>query len=161
MDLYLEAVAAASDEPNKDILRLGRRAQMHFRSLYAEDRPGPGVAPLGVFDHLAFVDDRHIVAGLQIQFFRGGRHMGVVLPHVLFFSGGEAAVDPRIQQRLLGLHSQQSQRRKVDAGAGLPQAAESFVGLASVRAAQVQHEMPLHSPGLGIFVLRFEGEQQL
>ena len=97
MDLQLPGVAAALDDADEEVLGLRGGAQVDFRCLNTQNGPGPGIAPLAVGDHLALVDDRHVVDLLQVQLFGGGGHVGVLLPAVLLLAGGEGAVHPGFQ----------------------------------------------------------------
>ena len=51
---------------------LRRGAQMDLRGQHAQNGPGPGVAPLSVGNHLAFVDDGHVVVPPHVQLLGGG-----------------------------------------------------------------------------------------
>ena len=130
----LIGIPAAFDQPQQQVLGLRGGAQVDLRGQDPQDGPGPSVTPLAVGDHLALVDDRHVVGGFQLQFFRCGGHMGVLLPAVLLLAGGQAAVDPCVQQNLLGLQGQQAQGGQIHAGGGLLEPLKASVGLAGVGA---------------------------
>ena len=130
----LIGIPAAFNQTQQQVLGLRGGAQVDLRGQDPQDGPGPSVTPLAVGDHLALVDDRHVVGGFQLQFFRCGGHMGVLLPAVLLLAGGQAAVDPRVQQNLLGLQGQQAQGGQIHAGGGLLEPLKAGVGLAGVGA---------------------------
>ena len=119
MVLDLVAVPAAVDDAPEQMLGLRGGAEMDLRGLHAQNGPRPGVAPVGVGDHLALVDDGHVIAGFQIQLFGRGGDVGVLLPAVLLLAGGEAAIHACVQQCLLGLQGEQAQGGQVDARPGL------------------------------------------
>ena len=110
MNLNLVAVAAALDQTNQQILRFGCGAQMDLRRQYAQNGAGPGVTPLPVRDHLTLVDDRCLKTALQIQLFRRGGHVGILLPAVFLLAGGKAAIHAGVEQRLLSLQGQKPER---------------------------------------------------
>ena len=64
MDCHLHAVATALDEADEQLLGLRGGAQVHLGGEHAQNRPGPGIPPLGVGDHLALVDHRRLVPPL-------------------------------------------------------------------------------------------------
>gem|GEM_PF-6568995 len=86
--------------------------------------------------------------------------MGVAGFPVLLLAGAQGAGHAGVQQRLLCLHGQQTQRGQIDAVFGFLKPLEAGVGLAGVGAADVQDEMAAHGPGGGILVLRIQGNQQ-
>ena len=158
--LHLIGVPAALDEADEQVLGLRGGAQVDLRGQHSQDGPGPGVPPLGVGDHLALVDDRHVIAPLQGQLLRRGGHVGVPLPEVLLLPGGQAAVHPGVQQGLLGLQGQQPQGGQIDPRPGPDEPLESGVGLARVGAPQVEDKAAAHGPGLRVLVLGVQGDEQ-
>ena len=132
---------------------------MDFRCLDTQNGPGPGIAPLAVGDHLALVDDRHVVDLLQVQLFGGGGHVGVLLPAVLLLPGGEGAVHPCFQQNFLGFQGQQAQGGQVDPRGGGLQPLEPGIGLAGVGASDVEDEPAGHGTGFRVLVLGVQGHE--
>ena len=108
-DLF-PGVAGALDDPDEKLSRLRSGAQMHLRGQNAQYRPRPGKTAFPVGDHLALVDDGHIVTRADVQLLGRGGDMGVALAHVLLLAGGQRALHAHIQKRLLRLQRQQAQR---------------------------------------------------
>ena len=160
MDLHLRAVPAAFNQTQKQVLGLRSGAEVDLRGQNAQDGPGPGVAPLRVGDHLALVNHRHVIAPPQLQLFRRGGYVGVLLPQVLLLAGGEAAVHPGVQKRLLGLQGQKAQRRQVHPRLRPHQPLKAGVGLSGIGAPQVKDEMAAQAAGLRVFVLGVQGDQK-
>ena len=119
------------------------------------------MAPRTVGNHLALVDDGHVIPGFQIQLFGCGGDVGVLLPAVLLLAGGEAAIHACVQQCLLGLQGQQTQGGQVAARPGLLEPLDARVGLARVRPAQVQDEVPGEGAGLRVLVLGVQGDEDV
>ena len=127
---------------------------MHLRGQHAEDRPRPREAPHRVGDHLALVDHGHVVAPCQLELFGGRGDMGVAVLAVLLLAGRQRARDAVAEQQLLRLEGEKPQRGQIHARRRPAQALKSGVGLARIRAAGVDDEMPLHRPRLRVLVLR-------
>ena len=96
MDLHRVAVPAALNEADQQLLGLRGGAQVNLRGQDAQDGPGPGIAPLAVGDHLTLVDDGHLIALFQLQLFRRGGDVGILLPTVLLLPSGQGALHPRV-----------------------------------------------------------------
>ena len=160
MNGHLHTVPTALNEADEQLLGLRGGAQVHLGGEHPQNRPGPGVPPLGVGDHLALVDHRRLIAALEIQLFCRGGQVGVPLTEVLLLASGQRAVHPRVQQGLLGLQGQKAQGGQIDSGFRPDQPLEPSVGLAGVGAPQVENEPAVHGPCLGVFVLGVEGDEQ-
>ena len=161
MNLNLIAVAAAFDEADEKIFGLRRGAEVHLRRQHAENRPGPRVTPLPVCDHLAFVDNGRVIARPEVQLLCRGGDMGIPFAPVLLLAGGQAAINARVQQRLLRFQRQQAERREIHAGRHAFEPLEARIGLSRIRAAEVQDKVPLHGTRLRVLILRVQRQQQL
>ena len=71
MPHHRQFVPAFADDPGQQLLRVRRGAGVDLLRAEPEDRRGPGAAPVPVRDHLALVDHRHVVAGLQVRHLDG------------------------------------------------------------------------------------------
>ena len=116
----------------------------------AQDCRGPGAAPIPVRDHLALVDHRHIVAGLQVRhLYRRRLYPAERHPDLLLACHQRAGHIVQIQ-RLKLFRGQQPQRPEINAPLRPVQALDTLVGLPGVGRPQMQHKTPVHLPGQGI-----------
>ncbi len=82
---------------------LGCRAHtdMDLLRFHPQDRPGPGVPPVLVRDHLCLVNDSNVILFFDIQHLDGGGdHTAVFLKNILF-PGEHAAGNPGLHHPLI------------------------------------------------------------
>ena len=141
-----QLVPALLDDARQQRLRVRRGAGVDLVRAQAQDRRRPRAAPVPVGDHLAFVDHRHVVVGLQVGHLHGGGLHPAAGHADLLLARHQRAGHVVQVQRLKLLRRQQAQRPQVDAVARAAQPAHALVGLAGIGGPQVQDEPPLHLP---------------
>ena len=139
-------VFAVFDEVDEKLHGVHRAADMHFFGADAEDCGGPGAAPVFIGDHLCLVDDGTVVDRGKVQHLHGGGLMPGAGHIDGLFPGQKVAGDHIHVHRLELLIGEQTQRAEINAGLRLFQGLDGLVGLAAVRGAGVDDEMPVHAP---------------
>ena len=150
-----QLIPAVPDHGGQQLLRVGGGADVDLRGAKAQHRGGPGAAPVPVGDHLAFVNDRHVVLLFQIRHLDGGALDPAVRHLDLLLSGYQGTGNVRQIQGFKLLKSQQPQGAEIDSLSRRLQALDTFPGFSGIGGPQVQHKFALHLPRQGIEIPDF------
>ena len=150
----LPGILTQGDQMGDYLLGGGAHAYVDFLRLYAQNGPGPGMAPVGIGDHLRLIDDSHFIFLVDVQHFHGGGYDPAVVLIDALLPGEHGTGDARILDLLINLQGQQTQRPQINPGLRPAQAFQRLIGLAAVGGTDMEDEMTVHLAGLLKFRFR-------
>lgn len=148
----LPGIAAFLDELDDQAFGFRRHAGVDGAGGHAQHRLGPGPAPLAVGNHLAFVNDGHVVPFAFGEHFDGAGGVFGARDPLFLFPGDHVAGDAVAVHAFGHFHGQQAQGGQVDAPGGAFAGYHGVVGLAGIGGADVEDEVASHAAGHGVQV---------